>query len=276
LGLLIGAFADRPAIAQERAGQCCQAVVPAGAKSAAFRDCPIGCPEMVVIPAGMFKMGSPQAEAGRDAGEGPLHDVAIAVPFAVSKFEVTVEEWNTCAAAAACPYVPEPWGNGRMPAVNVSWVDAKLYVAWLSQLTGKIYRLPSEAEWEYAARGDAATPYSWGAATGIGHANCDGCGSPWDRQQAAPVGSFLPNAFGLHDMHGNVWEWVEDGWHPSYDGAPMDGSQWAQGGDETFRIVRGGSWRNEPDLLRAAARARRNAHVRFDTLGFRVARTLGP
>ncbi len=163
-----------------------------------------------------------------------------------------------------------------MPAINVSFVDAKQYVGWLSQLTGKEYRLPTEAEWEYAARAGANTRYSWGDDLGMGNANCDGCGSQWDLQQTAPVGSFKPNSFRLYDMHGNVWEWVEDRWHENYDVAPTDGSAWLQGGDPSFRVVRGGSWRNESEHVRAAVRFRRNVNVRFDTLGFRVARTLMP
>jgi len=161
-----------------------------------------------------------------------------------------------------------------MPVINVSWGDAKQYVGWLSQLTGKEYRLLTEAEWEYAARAGARTRFSWGDNLGKGNADCDRCGSPWDLKQTAPVGSFKPNAWGLHDMHGNVWEWVEDSWHETYDGAPTDGSAWLAGGDPSFRIVRGGSWRNDSERVRAAARVRRHVNVRFDTLGFRVARTL--
>ena len=162
-----------------------------------------------------------------------------------------------------------------MPVIDVSWGDAKQYVGWLSQLTGKEYRLLTEAEWEYAARAGARTRYSWGDGLGTGNADCDGCGSPWDLKQPAPVGSFRPNAWGLYDMHGNVWEWVEDSWHETYDGAPRDGSAWLAGGDPSFRVVRGGSWRNDSELVRAAVRVRRHINVRFDTLGFRVARTLG-
>jgi formylglycine-generating enzyme required for sulfatase activity len=231
---------------------------------------------MIVIPSGKFIMGSPENEPDRNASEGPLHEVTITKPFAVSKFEVTFEEWDTCVAAAACPRVPDVWERWRMPAINVSWVDAKQYVGWLSQLTGKEYRLLTEAEWEYAARAGANTRYSWGDDPGMGNANCDGCGSQWDLQQTAPVGSFQPNRFGLYDMHGNVWEWVEDSWHENYNVAPTDGSAWLRGGDPSVLVVRGGSWRNESELVRAAVRVRRNANVRFDTLGFRVARTIMP
>jgi formylglycine-generating enzyme required for sulfatase activity len=240
----------------------------------AFKECANGCPVMIVVPAGKFFMGSLENEADRNASEGPQHEVTIARPFAVSKFEVTFEEWDACVAAAACPRLTDHWGRGKMPAINASWGDATQYVGWLSQLTGKEYRLLTEAEWEYAARAGARTRYSWGEDLGIGNANCDGCGSPWDLKQTAPVGSFKPNALGLYDMHGNVWEWVEDSWHETYDGAPTDGSAWLRDGDPSYRVVRGGSWRNDSELVRAAVRVRRNINVRFDTLGFRVARSI--
>src|SRR5262245_63389624 len=131
-----------------------------------------------------------------------------------------------------------------MPVIDVSYSDAKQYVGWLSQLTGKEYRLLTEAEWEYAARAGGRTGYSWGDDLGVGNANCDGCGSPWDLKQTAPVGSFKPNAFGLYDMHGNVWEWVEDSWHETYDGAPTDGSAWLAGGDQIGRA----SWRERVEV----------------------------
>jgi formylglycine-generating enzyme required for sulfatase activity len=240
-----------------------------------FKDCP-DCPEMVVVPAGSFTMGSPESEPERVDNEGPQHKVTIAKPFAASKFEVTFEEWDACVAATACPRVPDRWGRGKMPAINVSWGDTMQYVGWLSRLTSKEYRLLTEAEWEYAARAGAMTRYSWGDDPGKGNANCDGCGSQWDREQTAPVGSFKPNAFGLYDMHGNVWEWVEDSWHDNYDSAPTDGSAWLRRDDSSYLVVRGGSWRNDPETARAAIRAKRIAGVRFDTLGFRLARTLNP
>lgn len=241
-----------------------------------FTDCSNGCPVMAVIPAGTFMMGAPESDADRDDSEGPAHDVTIAKPFAVSMFAVTFEQWDACVAAAACPRASDQWGRGTMPVINVSFSDAMQYVRWLSQVSGKTYRLPTEAEWEYAARAGTKTRYSWGDDPGSGNATCDGCGSRWDLKQTAPVGSFKPNAFGLYDMHGNVWEWVEDSWHRNYEGAPTDGSAWLESGDQNVRVVRGGSWRNETAHLRAAARVGRNSHVRFDTLGFRVARSLEP
>jgi len=250
-----------------------------------FKECANGCPVMVVVPAGTFTMGSPKSEAARDPEfveadptnrERPQHEVTLVRPFAVSKFEVTFEDWDACAAAGACPNAPDSWGRGRMPVINVSWRDAETYVGWLSRLTGKEYRLLTEAEWEYAARAGTDTRYSWGDDIGKGNAVCDGCGSPWDLKQTAPAGSFKPNAFGLYDMQGNVWEWVEDIWHENYDGAPTDGSAWLQGSDPDLRVIRGAAWRNESYLVRVGLRERRNLNVRFDTLGLRVARTLNP
>jgi len=287
LGLAGLEVVDRGAIAQQVVAQhrwrmamdptvltVKQETAKAAKPGSGFKECANGCPVMIVIPAGKFIMGSPESESNRDASEGPQHEVTIAKPFAVSKFEVTFEAWDACVAAAACPRLADRWGRGEMPVIDVSWGDAKQYVGWLSQLTGKEYRLLTEAEWEYAARAGARTRYSWGDNLGKGNADCDGCGSPWDLKQTAPVGSFKPNAWGLYDMHGNVWEWVEDSWHETYDGAPTDGSAWLAGGDPSFRIVRGGSWRNDSEIVRAATRVRRHVNVRFDTLGFRVARTL--
>src|SRR5215470_4644590 len=197
LGLVSLCLVDCGAIAQELVLTLEQEKVHAAKPGSDFKECANGCPVMIVIPGGKFIMGSPENEPDRSASEGPRHEVTIAKPFALSKFEVTFEEWDACVAAAACPRVPDGWGRGTMPAINVSWFDAKQYVGWLSQLTGKEYRLPTEAEWEYAARAGANTRYSWGDDVGMGNANCDGCGSQWDIQQTAPVGSFKPNAWGF-------------------------------------------------------------------------------
>ena len=282
-------FVDLPAAAQDMEGQARwriaaaatvlsveQEIARAAEPGSDFKECVSGCPIMIVIPAGKFTMGSPENEPDREASEGPQHDVAVAEPFAVSKFEVTFEEWDACVAAARCAGVPDHWGRGRMPVINVSWGDAKQYLAWLSELTQKEYRLLTEAEWEYAARAGSATRYFWGGNPRSGTANCDGCGSSWDRQQTAPVGSLEPNAFGLYDMLGNVWEWVEDSWHENYKDAPIDASAWLTGGDPDYHVIRGGSWRNEGELVRTAVRVDRNIHVRFDTLGLRIARTMNP
>jgi formylglycine-generating enzyme required for sulfatase activity len=150
-----------------------------------------------------------------------------------------------------------------------------VYVAWLSRMTGKEYRLLTEAEWEYAARAGTTTAYYWGDWIGKNNANCNSCGSEWDGMQTAPVGSFKPNGFGLYDMHGNVWQWVEDCYHGNYDGAPEDGSAWP-GGDCNYRIDRGGSWEFDPENLRAASRDKSPSVLRINNLGFRVARTLTP
>ena len=239
-----------------------------------FRDCD-QCPEMVVIPAGKFTMGSPDSEVGRSKDEGPQHTVTIARPFAVSKYEVTFDEWDACVAAGGCTHKPEDagWGRGKRPVINVSWDDAQAYVAWLSKKTGKRYRLLSEAEWEYAARGGTTTRYPWGDEPGTNRANFDGSGSQWSGKQTAPVGSFEPNAFGLYDMIGNVWEWVQDCWNDSYQGAPADGSAW-ESGNCGQRVVRGGSWNNYPEDARVANRSRRGPTVRYNIQGFRLARTL--
>ena len=161
--------------------------------------------------------------------------------------------------------------------MNVSWKDAQQYVAWLTNRTGKRYRLLSEAEWEYAARAQSAKAYSWGddiKNDGETMANCFTCGSEWDNKMTAPVGSFAPNGFGLHDMHGNVWEWVEDCWHANYEGAPSDGSSWTNEAACQSHVTRGGSFDLNPEYLRAASRAEFNADVRGLNLGFRVARPL--
>jgi formylglycine-generating enzyme required for sulfatase activity len=234
-----------------------------------FREC-ANCPEMIVVPAGSYTMGSPGFETGEYPHEGPQHRVTLARPFAVAKFALTFDDWDACAAAGGCGgYKPGDagWGRGRRPVINVSWHDAEAYVAWLAKLTGKPYRLLTEAEYEYAARGGTRTDYPSGGA------NCKGCGSQWDSKQTAPVGSFAANGFGLYDMAGNVWEWTEDCYHDSYKGAPADGSAWT-GGDCGNRVERGGSWFLTPDYLRFPSRNRLATGYRDDNLGFRVARTL--
>jgi formylglycine-generating enzyme required for sulfatase activity len=257
-----------------------QEKVQAAKPGSDFKECSNGCPVMIVIPAGKFIMGSSENEPGREINEGPQHEAMIAKPFAAGKYAVTFAEWDACAADGGCPSNKNPsdagWGRGNRPVINVSWSDTQEYVAWLSKKTGKDYRLLSEAEWEYVARAGTTTRYFWGDDIGKGNANCNGCGSQWDLQQTAPMGSLKPNAFGLYDMLGNVWEWVEDGWHESYSGAPTDVSAWLWGSDPSYRVVRGGSWRNETEQLRAAARVKRHIKVRFDTLGLRVARTVKP
>jgi formylglycine-generating enzyme required for sulfatase activity len=248
--------------------------VKAATPGAEFKECARGCPLMVVVSPGKFVMGSSERELDHRGSEYPQHEVEIAKSFAVSKFEVTFEQWDACVAASACVRATDAWGRGDMPVINVSWGDVQQYVGWLSHLTGKEYRLPTEAEWEYAARAGSDTRFSWGNEIGAGNANCGECGGT-PILRTAPVGSFKPNAFGLHDVHGNVWEWLEDIWNENFQGAPADGSAWLKG-DPNYRVIRGGSWHNEGELIRSAVRFQRHRLVRFDTLGFRVARTMSP
>ncbi len=197
-------------------------------------------PEMVVIPGGRFRMGCVSGLNCQD-DEKPVHEVRVA-SFELSKYEVTFEEYDRFIAATGGRSPNDKgWGRGRRPVIDVSWEDAVAYAEWLSVQTGERYRLPSEAEWEYAARAGSTTKYGWGNDIGHNRANCGGCGSQWDDEKTAPVGSFNPNAFGLHDMHGNLWEWVQDCWNGSYQGAPADGSAWTSGDCER-RVLRGGSW----------------------------------
>jgi len=236
---------------------------------------------MVVIPAGKSTMGSPESEKYRSRYEGPQHEVTIAKPFAVGKFDVTFAEWDVCADAGTCPHASDSgFGRGDRPVINVFWQDVKRYVAWLSRVTGSEYRLLSEAEWEYASRAGTTTAYYWGDEIGEGNANCEHCGSPWDDKQTAPVGSFKPNAYGLYDMAGNVWQWVEDCGHDSYNGAPANGAVWVSGNfgsrDCSVRVLRGGSYASNAAYLRAATRYWVHTDYRFSGYGFRVARTLSP
>jgi formylglycine-generating enzyme required for sulfatase activity len=239
-----------------------------------FKEC-TDCPEMIVVPAGEFMMGSPANE--RDKDESPQHGVTIAKPFAVARFELTFDEWDTCAAHGDCdPHISASRsGRGRQPVINVGWDDAQRYVAWLSRMTGQPYRLLTEAEWEYAARAGTTTAYYWGDEIGKGNANCFGCGSQWDGKQTSPVGSLKPNAFGLYDMAGNVSQWVQDCHHDNYNGAPIDGSAWTSE-DCIGHVLRGGSWIYYPRILRSAARDWLAAGLRSNHLGFRVGRTLTP
>lgn len=260
--------------------------------------------EMVVIPAGSFRMGCVSGVGCREGvrrqggrrwtlGEFPVHEVTIPRPFAVSKHAVTFAQWDACVDAGGCletttsesrrrrrrqiGYRPddEGWGRGNRPVINVSWDDAQRYVRWLSSRTGENYRLLSESEWEYAARAGTSTAYSWGNEIGSGRANCDGCGSQWDNGKTAPVGSFSANAWGLHDVHGNVYEWVQDCVNVSYNGAPLDGSSW-ESGNCVERVLRGGYWEDYPDDLRSAYRFYAASELRWLIVGFRVARTLAP
>ncbi|HRX72040.1 MAG TPA: SUMF1/EgtB/PvdO family nonheme iron enzyme [Candidatus Competibacteraceae bacterium] len=205
-------------------------------------------PEMVVIPAGEFLMGSPEGEPERQADEGPQHTVVLAQPFAMGRYAVTFEEYDRfCAATRRDQPNDRGWGRGRRPVINVSWEDAVAYCAWLSYEAGASYRLPSEAEWEYAARAGTTTAFWWGNEIDPTRANYDGRSAYRNgargayRQRTVPVDDFQPNPFGLYQVHGNVWEWVQDSWHDDYQGAPTDGSAWEEAGSGP-RVLRGGSW----------------------------------
>ena len=194
-------------------------------------------------------MGSPESEAGRSADEGPQHPVKITYPFEIGRYEVTFAQYDAFAKDTQ-HQLPDDrgWGRGDRPVINVTWHDAQAYVKWLSDKTGKKYRLPTEAEWEYVARAGTATAYWWGDRIGKANAACDGCGSQWDGKKTTLVGSFKPNAFGVYDTAGNVWEWTQDCWYGDYTRAPTDGSAWLEqnGGDCSRRVVRGGSWSSYP------------------------------
>ena len=238
-----------------------------------FRDCD-ACPEMVVVPAGSFLMGSPESEKGRGSDEGPQHRVTIPAPFAAGVYEVTFEEWDACVADGGCGgYRPRDdygWGRGRRPVIEVSWGDAQAYVEWLSVKTGEEYRLLSEAEWEYAARAGSRTRYSFGDEITENDANYG-----WNIGKTQRVGSYRANGYGLYDVHGNVYEWVQDCWNESYAGAPSTGIAWKRG-DCSRRVLRGGSWLYNSRPLRSAMRSWFQTGNRNFDLGFRVAQTLKP
>lgn len=238
-------------------------------------------PEMVRIPGGSFEMGCVSGKSCY-ANEKPVHPVTISA-FEIGKYEVTFDEWDACVAGGGCKgYEPsdEGWGRGKRSVINVSWLDVQSYVEWLQKVTGKLYRLPTEAEWEYVARAGSTTSYWWGNLITFNRANYNN-----NYRKTLAVDSFRPNAFGLYNVHGNVWEWVEDCWHDDYRNAPTDGSAWliADGGNCEVRVLRGGSWFNGPESLRSANRtknrigAKRTTFMRWGAdIGFRVSRTLNP
>lgn len=312
LGLIIATFCLMWVPAQAKTAKQVKAAKPSKTAQAPnagkiFRDCPT-CPEMVVIPSGSFDMGSPGSETGRGRDEGPVHRVNVAA-FAMGKTEVTRGQFAAFVKKAKYNTGDKCWtheggkveersGNWRIlgyaqddkhPVACISWNDAKAYVKWLSRTTRKKYRLPTEAEWEYAARGNNSSARYWGdnldeacgyanAADKAAKAQIHGASS-WSAfnctdgfAYTAPVGSFKANAFGLNDTLGNVWEWTEDGYHNSYKGAPIDGSAWQ--GDGAKRVLRGGSWNNSPRNVRAAVRNSYKPALRFSFFGFRLARTL--
>ena len=232
--------------------------------------------EMVVIPSGRFRMGDIQGKGSKD--EQPVHEVHISRRFGVSRYEITFDQYDEFAKATSRQLPDnEGFGRGRRPVIRVSWNDAVDYAEWLSQQTGKHYRLPTEAQWEYAARAGTETVYWWGNEMKQGLANCIGCGSRWDSKQTAPVGSLKPNPFGLYDTAGNVSEWVQDCWHENYQGAPPDGSAWEKeyNGNCDGRVFRGGSYGSAYNgKIRSSSREVFRAGARFRALGFRLVREI--
>jgi formylglycine-generating enzyme required for sulfatase activity len=233
-----------------------------------FTDCS-GCPEMIKLPGGRFEMGSRE-----DGTELPVHEVTVAA-FALGKYPVTLAEWRKCVAAKACLVSPE--GDDQIPVYGISWYDAQDYVKWLSQASGAQYRLPSEAEWEYAARANTRTKFYWGDTLQPSKSACKGCGTEFRTNRPMKVGALPPNPFGLHDLNGTVSQWVADCWHKDYRGAPRDGVPWVNKENERDcgqRVIRGGAWNNDVSYLRSSSRDFYDATVRYETHGLRVARTL--
>jgi len=225
--------------------------------------------EMIDIPAGSFRMGD--ISGGGYGEERPVHKVNIS-SFRMGKHEITFDQWDACVTDGGCNiYNPkdEGWGRGKRPVIYVSWEDAQAFINWMNGKTGGGYRLPSEAEWEYAARAGTETKYPWGDDIGHNNANCEDCGSQWDGKNSAPVGSFPANAFGLYDMHGNVYEWTQDCSNDNYNGAPSDGSAW-KGGDCSRRVRRGGSLYSYQEYVRSANRSWGETKFRNNTMGFRL------
>lgn len=266
-----------------------------------FRDCPV-CPEMIVVPARDFVMGSPHYEVGRPPQERPPREVSVREKFAMALYEIKISEWKSCASEDACASGADIQSEGNsefgwrewkrtLPVVGISWSESKKYTAWLASKTGFEYRLPSEAEWEHAARGGTSTGQFWDGLedTVCEFANLDvsnGCADGYEG--IAPVGSYQANAFGLYDMIGNVAEWVEDCWYEGYEWAPTDGSArtpslrterpepLAPGpvGDCNQKVYRGGHWKSGLDEARSASRAGLGMDDRSDYIGFRIVRAL--
>jgi formylglycine-generating enzyme required for sulfatase activity len=233
-------------------------------------------PELVVVPAGRFRMGDIQSAGGND--EQPVHEVNIRRPFAAGRYEITFDQYDEFAKATGGQLPDDQgFGRGRRPVISVSWDEAVDYAAWLSQQTGKRYRLPTEAEWEYAARAGTETAYWWGNEMKPGFVNCMSCGARRDKRQTEPVGSFKSNPFGLYDTAGNVREWVQDCWHDNYQGAPSDGSAWEKehNGNCNGRVNRGGAFRSVNKLnVRSSSREMYRAGARPYWVGFRLVREI--
>lgn len=233
--------------------------------------------QLEMIPTESFFVGSRTSEPDSLNNELPRHKATLQ-SFAIGQYEVTFDEWNACLAACGYDHKPDDkgWGCGARPVINVSWEDAQQYAAWLSVETGETYRLPSEAEWEYAARafptsnGSNPPAFAFGDSITMEQAN-------FNRHigKTVEVGNYPASDWGLHDVHGNVWEWIEDAWHDTYDDAPTDGRSWL-GGDDSLRVLRGGSWFSYPVNLRSANRFKTIPDNRSYYIGFRVSRTLAP
>lgn len=238
-------------------------------KDRVIQDCP-HCPVVVILPPGSFTMGS------NDAGitERPAHRVSIPYSFGIGRYEVTVSQWMTCVSDDACSYKPKAVeAPERMAVRNVSWEDAQQYLRWLSKKTGKVFRLPTEAEWEYAARAGSQAQYAWGDGAAKGRAACKGCDGSWSKKAPPAIGSYEANAYGLYDFHGGAAEWTADCWHRTYKDAPADGSA-RQESACPERVLRGGSWRDGPDFIRSTSRASYEVILPRTTNGFRVAMTV--
>ena len=225
--------------------------------------------EMVAIPGGTFRMGDLSGEDRRN--ERPVHSVTVPA-FEMGKHEVTYAQWHACTADGGCRVIPNRSGRrwNKRPVTNISWDNIQGFIRWLNSKTGGKFRLPTEAEWEYAVRAGSTTEYSWGNSIGSNRANCDGCGSRWDDETTAPVGSFTANAWGLHDMHGNLHEWVQDCWHWNYEGAPSDGRAWMSE-KCNVSVFRGGAMDNSPRFLRSAYRYWDTRSDGYRNIGFRLA-----
>jgi formylglycine-generating enzyme required for sulfatase activity len=259
------AATDQVAVVKPPAAPALPSSSSAPASSKAFRDCE-RCPEMVNLPGGSFMMGS-----NDDASEKPVHEVTIGA-FALGRYPVTIGEWRQCVADKACSY--EPTGDDNLPVYNVSWTDTQQYITWLAKLTKQQYRLPSEAEWEYAARARTTTRFWWGDQPPNGRAACKGCGTDANASQPIKIGSFAPNLMGLSDMTGSVSQWVADCWVRDYQGAPRNGAPRTLPNCRQY-VLRGGSWKNEATYLRSASRDSYDKGVRYLAHGFRVARQKG-
>ena len=260
---------EKPVAASAPPPTPAQAIKTAASAAGEMKDC-AACPALVSLPGGTFEMGS----NSDDPAERPVHRVSIGRPFAIGKYEVTIEQWNACADASGCPRIDiEGNASKTAPIRNLSWDDAQVYVKWLTKTTGKTYRLPSESEWEYAARGGTTTTYWWGNEMRKGYADCKDCGEPWRKDSPVNAGSFIPNPFGLFDMNGSVWEWVGDCWHSSYKGAPADGRVWDEAGCP-MRVIRGGSWLDGAAYMQSSTRFKYSTSVRQSQNGMRVARDM--